>query len=281
MDYQRRSPRRCADFACRELRHPHRHRHRVGRQPATECARFPTLRQPARVVLDSRLQTPIESKLVQDGGSPTVIATLVEDESRLAPYRRHEHIRIIRPSETQGRIDLHDLLAQLAALGFGEVMVEAGATLAGAFLQENLADEIVLYQAPKSSATKHAACLRCRKIRSCSAARPLGNTTTLARIGDDIKWVLHRASLIKRLLAAKRLNATLSLFIKKTIPTFVKNSSQLPHSHKLTTVSIISLRFPLLLIMMRFIFILFGYHRGILFQTAFVLKPNPTLLVFN
>ena len=37
----------------------------------------------------------------------------------------------------------------------------------------------------------------------------------------------------------------------------------------------------MLLIMMRFIFILFGYHRGILFQTAFVLKPNPTLLVFN
>jgi hypothetical protein len=71
------------------------------------------------------------------------------------------------------------------------------------------------------------------------------------------------------------------IIYQKTIPTFVKNSSQLPHSHKLTTVSIISLRFPLLLIMMRFIFILFGYHRGILFQTAFVLKPNPTLLVFN
>jgi hypothetical protein len=50
------------------------------------------------------------------------------------------------------------------------------------------------------------------------------------------------------------------IIYQKTIPTFVKNSSQLPHSHKLTTVSIISLRFPLLLIMMRFIFILFGYH---------------------
>jgi hypothetical protein len=75
------------------------------------------------------------------------------------------------------------------------------------------------------------------------------------------------------------------IIYQKTIPTFVKNSSQLPHSHKLTTVSIISLRFPLLLIMMRFIFIRVsiysGIIRGILFQTAFVLKPNPTLLVFN
>ena len=159
--------------------------------PQLNVRDFPTLRQPARVVLDSRLQTPIESKLVQDGGSPTVIATLVEDESRLAPYRRHEHIRIIRPSETQGRIDLHDLLAQLAALGFGEVMVEAGATLAGAFLQENLADEIVLYQAPKILGNQARGLFALPENPLVLSRTAAWQTTTLTRIGDDIKWVLH------------------------------------------------------------------------------------------
>mgnify|MGYP002752356372 CR=1 FL=1 len=47
------------------------------------------------------------------------------------------------------------LLALVAALpllaerGIGELLVEAGATLCGAFLQSGLADEIVLYQAGK------------------------------------------------------------------------------------------------------------------------------------
>ncbi len=159
--------------------------------PQLNVRDFPTLRQPARVVLDSRLQTPLESKLVQDGGSPTVIATLVEDESRLEPYRRHDHIRIIRPSETQGRIDLHDLLSQLAALGFGEVMVEAGATLAGAFLQENLADEIVLYQAPKILGNQARGLFSLPENPLVLSRTAAWQTGTFTCIGDDIKWVLH------------------------------------------------------------------------------------------
>ena len=40
-------------------------------------------------------------------------------------------------------------MPQLAELGFGEVLVEAGSTLASSFLKDDLVDEIVLYQAPK------------------------------------------------------------------------------------------------------------------------------------
>lgn len=117
--------------------------------PQLNVRRFPTLRQPARVILDSRLQTPLDSKLIQDSGSPTLIATLSNNETLLQKYTNHTHVQILRPSENNGRIDLHHLLALLAGQGYGEVMVEAGATLAGAFLEADLVDEIVLYQAPK------------------------------------------------------------------------------------------------------------------------------------
>ncbi|MDO5070269.1 MAG: bifunctional diaminohydroxyphosphoribosylaminopyrimidine deaminase/5-amino-6-(5-phosphoribosylamino)uracil reductase RibD [Neisseria zoodegmatis] len=117
--------------------------------PQLNVRRFPTLRQPARVILDSRLQTPLDSKLIQDSGSPTLIATLSNNETLLQKYTNHTHVQILRPSEKNGRIDLNHLLALLAGQGYGEVMVEAGATLAGAFLEANLVDEIVLYQAPK------------------------------------------------------------------------------------------------------------------------------------
>lgn len=111
---------------------------------------FATLRQPARIVLDSRLRLPPYSHLVTDGQSPTYIATLERDEDKLRPYREHAHIRILMPSETaDGKIDLHHLMRLLADEGFGEIMVEAGSELTSAFLAEDLADEIVLYRSPK------------------------------------------------------------------------------------------------------------------------------------
>lgn len=111
---------------------------------------FATLRQPARIVLDSRLRLPPYSHLVTDGQSPTYIATLERDEDKLRPYREHTHIRILMPSETaDGKIDLHHLMRLLADEGFGEIMVEAGSELTSAFLAEDLADEIVLYRSPK------------------------------------------------------------------------------------------------------------------------------------
>jgi diaminohydroxyphosphoribosylaminopyrimidine deaminase/5-amino-6-(5-phosphoribosylamino)uracil reductase len=44
--------------------------------------------------------------------------------------------------------DLHGLLQTLAQRGCNEVLVEAGATLAGLFLQQALVDELVIYMAP-------------------------------------------------------------------------------------------------------------------------------------
>jgi diaminohydroxyphosphoribosylaminopyrimidine deaminase/5-amino-6-(5-phosphoribosylamino)uracil reductase len=48
----------------------------------------------------------------------------------------------------EGRFDLAAVLKLLAAREINEVQVEAGATLAGAFLAEGLVDEILLYVAP-------------------------------------------------------------------------------------------------------------------------------------
>jgi len=47
-----------------------------------------------------------------------------------------------------GRFDLPAVLALLAERGINEVQVEAGATLAGAFLTAGLVDELLLYVAP-------------------------------------------------------------------------------------------------------------------------------------
>lgn len=163
--------------------------------PQLNVRTFPTLRQPARIILDSALQTPLDSKLVQDSGAPTLIVTLEQDEGRLNTYRRFPHIQIISPSETQGRIDLHEVLQILAKAGYGEVMVEAGATLAGAFLRADLVDEIVLYQAPKILGNPGRNLFDLTENPLSLDRPPDWKTISFTALDNDIKWVLQPSSL--------------------------------------------------------------------------------------
>lgn len=161
--------------------------------PRLNVRLFPTVRQPIRVILDSRLHTPITSHVVSDGQSPTIIATLVDDETRWQPYLAHPHIRIIRPSETaDGHIDLPDLLHLLAEQGIGEVMVEAGARVNSSFLAADLVDEIVLYQAPKIIGQPGRALLTLNEQVEVLSQPLQWQTQAVDILDSDIKWTLRR-----------------------------------------------------------------------------------------
>lgn len=114
--------------------------------PQLNVRAFPTLRQPLRIVLDSRLRLPPTAKLLADPASPVLLLTAVPPEKYLAAI---PHLDILTIPAADGRISLPAALTLLAERGIGELLVEAGATLCGAFLQAGLADEIVLYQAGK------------------------------------------------------------------------------------------------------------------------------------
>ncbi|WP_368492201.1 bifunctional diaminohydroxyphosphoribosylaminopyrimidine deaminase/5-amino-6-(5-phosphoribosylamino)uracil reductase RibD [Neisseria sp.] len=119
--------------------------------PLLNVRDFPTLRQPARIILDSRLRTPLHSRIIQDKQSPTLIITLNANEADHAPFLKFPHVRIMatKPAHSDGGIDLHELSSLLAVQGYGEVLIEAGAKINSSFIRANLVDEIILYQSPK------------------------------------------------------------------------------------------------------------------------------------
>lgn len=160
--------------------------------PRLNVRAFPTLRQPARIVLDSRLRLPSDSRLLTGGQSPTFIATLERNEDRLRPYRKHAHVRILMPSETAGgKIDLNHLMRLLADEGYGEVMVEAGAKLTSAFLAEDLADEIVLYRSPKILGSGKDL-FSLPENRAALSAPPLWTPVSTEILGHDVKTVFRK-----------------------------------------------------------------------------------------
>lgn len=106
-------------------------------------------RSPARIVLDSRLRLPEESKLVAETGRvPLFIATHTDaDPERRVVLERHG-VRFIGADTVDGRIALPELMEDLGSLGMASVLVEGGAEVARAFLAEDLVDRIILFRGP-------------------------------------------------------------------------------------------------------------------------------------
>lgn len=114
----------------------------LGLENADEIAR----RQPIRVVLDSTLRLRPPARVFAGWGR-VVIATASEDE------RKRQHLidqgaEVLTLPRTESGLDLHLLLAWLHEQQCNEVMVEAGARLAGSFWRAGLVDWLTLYMAP-------------------------------------------------------------------------------------------------------------------------------------
>lgn len=108
-----------------------------------------SLRQPLRVVVDSKLQMSPEARMFAQPGD-TLIATTdgPEQREKALALETAGAVVVFLPAR-DGHVDLYELLLELARRECNSVMVEAGAGLAGGFVAEGLLDELVCYWAPK------------------------------------------------------------------------------------------------------------------------------------
>ncbi len=105
-----------------------------------EYSQFVASRQPLRVILDSNGRLPKSAKLLKQNGD-TLVA--VKHGVQL-----HVGAEVLPLNADENGLDLIALLKELANRHCNEVLVETGATLAGQFIQQGLADELVLFMAP-------------------------------------------------------------------------------------------------------------------------------------
>lgn len=137
--------------------------------PSLNVRAFDIRRQPLRIVVDSRLRMPDTARMLHLGGNILVV-TETNDAKRAEMLRRKGAEVLHLPSVSDG-IDLVALMRHLAAREINELLLEAGATLCGAMLQQNLLDEIILYFAPHLMG---------------SDARPMFHLPGLERMADRI-----------------------------------------------------------------------------------------------
>ena len=107
--------------------------------------------QPLRVILDSQLRTPLDAQILQTAGVVIVTQCSMQHPQALALQALGVDVWSFTPPLYQGggrEGGLKQVLQKLAACGVNDVLVEAGASVAGAFMQANLVDELIVYLAP-------------------------------------------------------------------------------------------------------------------------------------
>ncbi|MBA3997453.1 MAG: bifunctional diaminohydroxyphosphoribosylaminopyrimidine deaminase/5-amino-6-(5-phosphoribosylamino)uracil reductase RibD [Candidatus Accumulibacter sp.] len=104
-----------------------------------------TMRQPLKVVVDSRLELPLDARLL--AGGDVLVAAAQGDAAKIAALRERSAEVLLLP-DAGGKVDLTALLEELGRRGVNEVHAEAGFKLNGSLLGAGLVDELLLYLAP-------------------------------------------------------------------------------------------------------------------------------------
>lgn len=146
-----------------------------------------TTRQPLRIVVDSRLRIPLDAKIFQDGG--LLVATASNDQSAVSRVTERG-AEVLSLPDAEGKVNLRQLVAELATRGINEVLVEAGINLQSALLRVGAVDELLLYYAPKLLGERGRGMFDLGKLIEMDAV-PQVDIRELRQVGPDVRMLVR------------------------------------------------------------------------------------------
>jgi diaminohydroxyphosphoribosylaminopyrimidine deaminase/5-amino-6-(5-phosphoribosylamino)uracil reductase len=120
----------------------------------TDRSGRPRRRPLLRVILDSRLRLPLESRLVQSvtaerKNDVLVFCAVADAQKKTQLEQLGVRIETVPAVEPDGRPNLPAILRRLGQLEITSVMIEGGATVNWSAIASNIVDKVFLYYAPK------------------------------------------------------------------------------------------------------------------------------------
>lgn len=142
-----------------------------------------TPRQPLRVVVDRRGETPERARVLA-GGNALLATGNVPPGRALAAG-----VEVLQIPDARGRVDLAGLITELGRRGINEVHVEAGARLNDALLEAGLVDEWLFYLAPTLLGDPARGIVAHREALTELAGRTDLFMHAVDRVGDDLRII--------------------------------------------------------------------------------------------
>ncbi len=151
--------------------------------PQLTVREIDTPRQPLRVVIDSRLETPHGARILQ-GDRILIFA------ARQGPAPGNAEL-VVLPN-AQGKVELPRMLEELARRGINELHVEAGFKLNGSLVREGCVDEFLVYLNPSFLGDGAQGMLDLPAFASLQDRLRL-RIVSLERLGGDVRIVARPA----------------------------------------------------------------------------------------
>ena len=119
--------------------------------------RIPGLKSPVRIICDSGLRIPMDSKIVQTAKEYRTIVAYAGEHSgegcketeKKAEQLHAAGVKTVSVPDADGRVDLRKLMEYLGKQGIDSVLLEGGGTLNDAALSAGIVNEICAFIAPK------------------------------------------------------------------------------------------------------------------------------------
>jgi len=139
-----------------------------------------TPRQPLRVIVDSRLETPANARILAGGNSLIFFGA--------SSNRPPPGAEAISMPNARGKVDLAAMLVELARRGVNELHVEAGFKLNGSLAREGCVDEMLVYLAPSFLGDSAQGMLDLAQMTSLDQ-RLRVTLRSVERVGEDLRIV--------------------------------------------------------------------------------------------
>lgn len=104
---------------------------------------------PIRIILDSTLRIPMNSKVLQNKDNKTIIATTKRANMKNIQELLKKDIKVLIIEEKNGQVNLNALIKKLGELNIDSILLEGGGTLNYSALEENIVDKVMIYISPK------------------------------------------------------------------------------------------------------------------------------------
>ncbi|PIN86841.1 riboflavin biosynthesis protein RibD [Candidatus Woesearchaeota archaeon CG10_big_fil_rev_8_21_14_0_10_44_13] len=151
--------------------------------PRLTC-RMENGRDPLRIILDSRLRIPLDSRILADKNA--LIATTKRCDRQKKVALEQKGIGVVIVGKDEDKVDLKELMYELVLRGITNIMIEGGSEISASALKQGIVDKFVYFISPKIIGGRDAKTpLGGEGIRNMDQAINLRDVE-IRKIGDDV-----------------------------------------------------------------------------------------------
>lgn len=106
-------------------------------------------KDPVRIIIDSSLRVPLESKVIKYNNGNTIVACVENPDIKKKEKLEKIGVKVIETKNIDGRVNLQELMIKLGKEKIDSILIEGGGTINFSALKSGIVDKVRFYMAPK------------------------------------------------------------------------------------------------------------------------------------